>query len=73
MVSAIVCRRPDQCDWSIGPPAIETPTALDRLGVDMAGDRADGQRLRECEICGESVPAAVYREHLLKECPGGDE
>lgn len=25
---------------------------------------------RECEYCGESVPAAIYREHLLKACPG---
>ncbi|WP_440769950.1 hypothetical protein [Natronorubrum sp. DTA28] len=24
----------------------------------------------ECELCGEIVPAAVYREHLLKSCPG---
>ncbi|ELY70946.1 hypothetical protein C489_01271 [Natrinema versiforme JCM 10478] len=26
---------------------------------------------RECDLCGEAVPAAVYREHLLKECSGG--
>ncbi|ELZ10491.1 hypothetical protein C478_13587 [Natrinema thermotolerans DSM 11552] len=32
----------------------------------MTDDRDD----RECDLCGESVPAAVYREHLLKECPG---
>ncbi|AFO59170.1 hypothetical protein NJ7G_3956 [Natrinema sp. J7-2] len=25
---------------------------------------------RECELCGQRVPAATYREHLLKECPG---
>ena len=24
----------------------------------------------ECEQCGREVPAAVYTEHLLKECPG---
>jgi len=25
---------------------------------------------RTCDLCGERVPAAVYREHLLKACPG---
>ncbi|WP_238593332.1 hypothetical protein [Natronobacterium lacisalsi] len=25
---------------------------------------------RECAICGEEVPSATYREHLLKECSG---
>ncbi len=25
---------------------------------------------RECDLCGERVPAAVYHEHLLKSCPG---
>lgn len=24
----------------------------------------------ECEVCGGRIPAAVYREHLLKEYPG---
>ncbi len=24
----------------------------------------------DCEQCGHRVPAAIYHEHLLKECPG---
>ena len=43
-------------------------------GADARDDDEDsdgGARARrECEVCGESVPAAVYREHLLKACPG---
>ncbi|WP_339104721.1 hypothetical protein [Haloterrigena salinisoli] len=35
---------------------------------DDDSDEVDARR--ECEVCGESVPAAIYREHLLKECPG---
>ncbi|MFC6716790.1 hypothetical protein ACFQGT_16950 [Natrialbaceae archaeon GCM10025810] len=26
----------------------------------------------QCDCCDTSVPAATYREHLLKECPGVD-
>ncbi|WP_255647595.1 hypothetical protein [Natrinema zhouii] len=32
-------------------------------------DERDGGD-RECDLCGERVPAAVYHEHLLKSCPG---
>ncbi|SFB69908.1 hypothetical protein SAMN05444422_101290 [Halobiforma haloterrestris] len=32
-------------------------------------DRRRTER-RECAVCGEEVPAATYREHLLKECSG---
>ncbi|WP_256527486.1 hypothetical protein [Natrinema marinum] len=35
-------------------------------------DERDADR-RVCELCGERVPAAVYREHLLKTCPGREE
>ncbi|WP_256558427.1 hypothetical protein [Salinilacihabitans rarus] len=37
----------------------------------MSDERRDheGRRI-ECEACGASVPAPVYREHLLKACPG---
>ena len=40
--------------------------------TDADDERADADRpeYRECEVCGESVPAAIYREHLLKACPG---
>lgn len=30
----------------------------------------DPREQRECELCGETVPAATYHEHLLKECSG---
>ncbi|WP_187291468.1 hypothetical protein [Haloterrigena turkmenica] len=40
-------------------------------GTDDRSDDGDGTAARrECDVCGESVPAAIYREHLLKECPG---
>ncbi|WP_275040364.1 hypothetical protein [Natronococcus jeotgali] len=32
-------------------------------------NRPDAERL-ECEYCGSRVPAPIYREHLLKACPG---
>ncbi|WP_281255543.1 hypothetical protein [Natrinema ejinorense] len=40
--------------------------------TDVGEDRSDGDRIeyRECELCGDRVPAPVYREHVLKECPG---
>lgn len=40
--------------------------------ADESDERSDTERLerRECAVCGESVPAAIYNEHLLKECPG---
>ncbi|WP_436347363.1 hypothetical protein [Natronorubrum sp. FCH18a] len=40
--------------------------------TDANGGRSGASRReeRECELCGETVPAAVYREHLLKACPG---
>lgn len=41
-----------------GPPARMT---------DRAVTDAD---YRDCDLCGARVPAAVYHEHLLKECPG---
>ncbi len=33
-------------------------------------DDTDERRL-ECDLCGECVPVAIHREHLLKECSGG--
>ncbi|MCU4740680.1 hypothetical protein OB955_07965 [Halobacteria archaeon AArc-m2/3/4] len=36
-------------------------------------EREQEQKRRECELCGTRVPAAVYREHVLKECPGEGE
>ncbi|NUB90845.1 hypothetical protein HTZ84_13620 [Haloterrigena sp. SYSU A558-1] len=43
-------------------------------GIDDRGDDGDSvdvaRARRECDVCGASVPAATYREHLLKECPG---
>ncbi|QSW97901.1 hypothetical protein [Haloterrigena alkaliphila] len=38
--------------------------------VDPERDADERRGGRECEVCGERVPAAVYREHLLKACPG---
>ncbi|WP_246998728.1 hypothetical protein [Halosolutus gelatinilyticus] len=38
-------------------------------GSDTHGATESADRL-ECDLCGDRVPAAVYREHLLKECPG---
>ncbi|WP_222919895.1 hypothetical protein [Natrinema sp. SYSU A 869] len=42
------------------------------ISVQVAGplvtDESDDHR--DCELCGERVPAAIYHEHLLKECPG---
>lgn len=38
-------------------------------GRDVTDDR-NGE-YRECDLCGEAVPAAIYHEHLLKECSGG--
>ncbi|MBZ6496205.1 hypothetical protein [Natrinema longum] len=54
---------------------VETPRGLERertTVTDHGEDRSDGDRIeyRECELCGDRVPAPVYREHLLKECPG---
>ncbi|PGF15323.1 hypothetical protein CP556_03715 [Natrinema sp. CBA1119] len=34
----------------------------------VTDDRDGGDR--ECDLCGERVPAAAYHEHLLKSCPG---
>ncbi|WP_175529271.1 hypothetical protein [Natronorubrum texcoconense] len=44
----------------------------DRRSEGHEADEAVDDRCadRECELCGETVPAAVYREHLLKSCPG---
>ncbi|WP_459810602.1 hypothetical protein [Halopiger thermotolerans] len=39
----------------------------DSTDEDGEGDRPD---YRECDLCGESVPESIYREHLLKACPG---
>ena len=60
--------------------ASETPRSLERERrrvTDANDERVDPERDaderredRECEVCGERVPAAVYREHLLKACPG---
>ncbi|WP_440766101.1 hypothetical protein [Natronorubrum sp. DTA7] len=46
--------------------------ADERRSAGRETDETVGDRCadRECDLCGEIVPAAVYREHLLKSCPG---
>ncbi len=36
----------------------------------MTDESDDARELRTCDYCGARVPVAIYREHLLKECPG---
>lgn len=36
----------------------------------VTDDTGDRDEALTCELCGETVPAPVYREHVLKACPG---
>ena len=57
--SETVIRRDVDCNRHV----TEKPSGTD--------DATDGRsEHRECEVCGERVPAATYHEHLLKECRG---
>ncbi|QLG47333.1 hypothetical protein [Natrinema halophilum] len=48
---------------------ISTSAATAQLVTDETRNESGEDRL-ECDLCGEHVPAAVYHEHLLKECSG---
>ncbi|WP_323171073.1 hypothetical protein [Natrialba sp. PRR66] len=38
--------------------------------VEQDADTDERDSSCHCDLCGDRVQVAIYREHLLKECPG---